>query len=634
METTATVPDSRKRVRVLRLWTPYVILASTLLLTAVVAYSAKASADARARLRFEAAAQRASDAVTGRVDTYVAMLLSGTGLFAASQYVDRGEFHAFVERLDLRGRYPGIQGMGYTAYVKRAERDAFIARIRDEGAPGFTLRPEGERPEQYPVVYIEPFDEQNRGAVGFDVSSEPVRHAAMERARDSGLPTASGPVNLMDGAQSETHAGFLIYVPVYRNGSPRGTVAERQAGLAGFIYSPFRASQLLDRALADEPLAAFEIDVFDGVSLAPETLLHSEGHSEAPAGGPRELSQISTIQIAGRTWSVVATAGPAFDGGGGQWAVPGIAIAGGAIGLILFSVFRLQVRARTLAEQTAAELSRSERSLRDSEQHARDVLDGLFTFVGVMKPDGELLQANRAMLEAASLAPQDVLQKPLEETYWWAHSDESKSELRAAIERAAKGEVVRYDARMRLAEGKLITVDLAITPLRDAAGKVSHLIPSGTDISDRLAAEEGRARLNEEIIGMQAARLAELSTPLIPLGKSIVLMPLIGAMDAARARQVVEAVAAGVASRRARVALIDITGVPTIDASVAGLLMQAAQVARILGAEVVLTGINPAVAQAMVRIGTDLGGVVTRGDLQSGIDYAMGLFRRDRPSIS
>jgi rsbT co-antagonist protein RsbR len=75
--------------------------------------------------------------------------------------------------------------------------------------------------------------------------------------------------------------------------------------------------------------------------------------------------------------------------------------------------------------------------------------------------------------------------------------------------------------------------------------------------------------------------------------------------------------------RAARVAIIDITGVPTVDTHVANVLVQTAQVVRLLGAEVVLTGINPAVAQTIVRIGIDLGGVTTRSNLQSGISYAV-----------
>ena len=176
---------------------------------------------------------------------------------------------------------------------------------------------------------------------------------------------------------------------------------------------------------------------------------------------------------------------------------------------------------------------------------------------------------------------------------------------------------------MRLGDDRFLTIELTITPILDAHGDVDYLVPTCTDITDRLQAEKERSKLDEAVIRMQAARLEELSTPLIPLSSGILLMPLIGTIDAQRAEQVREAVAFGVSAKRARIAIIDITGVPNVDTQVASVLVQAAQVVRLLGAEVVLTGINAAVAQTLARIGVDLSGVVTRGDLQSGVEYAM-----------
>ncbi|HEX8561067.1 MAG TPA: response regulator [Pyrinomonadaceae bacterium] len=140
--------------------------------------------------------------------------------------------------------------------------------------------------------------------------------------------------------------------------------------------------------------------------------------------------------------------------------------------------------------------------------------------------------------------------------------------------------------------------------------------------AERLRAERERARLQEEVIRMQAAMLEELSTPLIPLSDGVVIMPLVGTIDSKRAAQVLEVVSWGVVSRGARIAIIDITGVPTVDSHVASVLVRAAQAVRLLGAEVVLTGIRSKVARSLVELGVDLGGLVTRGNLQAGIAYA------------
>lgn len=136
--------------------------------------------------------------------------------------------------------------------------------------------------------------------------------------------------------------------------------------------------------------------------------------------------------------------------------------------------------------------------------------------------------------------------------------------------------------------------------------------------------EEEKSRLRDEIIQMQAARLEELSTPLIPLSDRIIVMPLIGAVDAARAEQALNTLANGVIAKGTRIAIIDITGVSTVDTHVASALMKAAQVLRLLGVEAVLTGVRPRVAQTLVGLGVDLSSITTRSNLQRGIDYARG----------
>jgi rsbT co-antagonist protein RsbR len=136
-------------------------------------------------------------------------------------------------------------------------------------------------------------------------------------------------------------------------------------------------------------------------------------------------------------------------------------------------------------------------------------------------------------------------------------------------------------------------------------------------------AQTEATRLQAEIILVQEATLVELSTPLVPITDRIVAMPLIGAMDAKRSERVLEALLQGVAERGAEVAILDVTGVPVVDTDVANGLIRAAQGVRLLGAEVVLTGIRPDVARTLVDLGADLRGVVTQSSLQQGIEYAL-----------
>ena len=120
---------------------------------------------------------------------------------------------------------PGIQGMGYALFVAPEEKEAHIESVRAEGFPEYTIRPEGEREMYTSIIYLEPFDERNRQAFGYDMFSNDVRRTAMEQARDTGQPKMTGRITLVQEIDEDVQAGFLIYVPYYRNGTTNETIA-------------------------------------------------------------------------------------------------------------------------------------------------------------------------------------------------------------------------------------------------------------------------------------------------------------------------------------------------------------------------------------------------------------------------
>jgi len=150
------------------------------------------------------------------------------------------------------------------------------------------------------------------------------------------------------------------------------------------------------------------------------------------------------------------------------------------------------------------------------------------------------------------------------------------------------------------------------------------------DITERRRAEEAlrtvyedQARLREEVIAAQRGVISELSTPVIPVLEGILVLPLVGSVDTERARRITEVVLEEVSLRHARVMILDITGVPVVDTAVANALLRTAAATRLLGAETILVGITPSVAQTMIQLGVSLEGLTTRADLQSGIEYAL-----------
>jgi rsbT co-antagonist protein RsbR len=135
----------------------------------------------------------------------------------------------------------------------------------------------------------------------------------------------------------------------------------------------------------------------------------------------------------------------------------------------------------------------------------------------------------------------------------------------------------------------------------------------------------GFVQERERVIRQQQEAIRELSTPVLQVRERLLILPIIGVVDSERARQLTEQLLRGVRSNRAKVVVMDITGVPSVDATVANHLVQTVEASRLLGATVIVTGLSPEIAQTLVTIGVDLTKMNTVGDLQGGIEEAEAL---------
>lgn len=144
--------------------------------------------------------------------------------------------------------------------------------------------------------------------------------------------------------------------------------------------------------------------------------------------------------------------------------------------------------------------------------------------------------------------------------------------------------------------------------------------PAANRIANTVAV--GFVQERERIIRQQQEAIRELSTPVLQVRERLLILPIIGVIDPQRARQITEQLLRGIRANRAKVVVIDITGVPTIDSKVANHLVQTVEASRLMGATVIVTGLSSEIAQTLVTIGVDLGKMKTVGDLQGGIEEA------------
>ncbi|HKG79127.1 MAG TPA: CHASE domain-containing protein, partial [Pyrinomonadaceae bacterium] len=345
-----------------RVFLPYLILLLGFCFTLLVYhYFSKLTAE-QDQIRFDSSVQEINDQVHLRIATSITLLRAASGLFAASDAVNPREFERFVQQLELEKNYSGVQGIGFTRRFRAEEKANIIATMQREGVPDFHVWPEDPARDEYTsILYLQPSNDRNKLAIGFDMFSQAVRRQAMETARDTGKPTASGRVELIqEQAVANKQAGFLIYAPVYRKNGSLVTEWERRKALLGFAYSPYRVDDFLAPVSAEKHYdVAFQ--VYDGTEANPQNLL-----TLTPSGADREprFTTTTTQDVAGRTWTLIYATKPSFENGSGRSLLKYTIILGVLLSLLFFAITRAEVRARSRAEDAAEEVRQSEATIR------------------------------------------------------------------------------------------------------------------------------------------------------------------------------------------------------------------------------------------------------------------------------
>ena len=325
-----------------------------MLLTGIATYVLATGTRAREDSRFENAVQAAEDRIVARLQTYLALLRGGAALFVGSDTVQPHEFRAFVQRLRIPEYYPGVQGIGFSHYVRPGEEQSY-ARAMRRIYPDFRLWPDTPRVERHAIAFLEPLDRRNAEAIGYNMFADPVRREAMMRARDQGITALSGKVILVQEIDAEKQAGFLIYTPVFDTAAIPPTVQERRARLRGFVYGPFRAGDFFTGLFGSERFPRVRFRVFDG-EPEPDNLVY-----DSDPGGRIEhahLHQLVELPLAGRSWTIEFRPTRYFVSAVPATFAPGVALLGIVLSIVLFMATRAQAIAQAKAEHSQRTRSR------------------------------------------------------------------------------------------------------------------------------------------------------------------------------------------------------------------------------------------------------------------------------------
>jgi signal transduction histidine kinase len=351
----------------------YAVLLLSLVLTGLAWYYVRVTVEEQNNVRFDETVQATRAAVDRRTDAYLDALFGARGVFLASNAVEREEWESYVNGIEIKTRLEGLQALGFARYVSPGEREDFEQEARDQGRPRMRpdLDPGRERSAYFPLTLVAPLDRANLNIINRDYYTDPAHKMAMDKARDSGSPRATRMVYVLTEPPPKSSAdlafgsGFAVYLPVYDEGKPVRTRAERRSALRGFVVGYFRQDGLFDDVFGSGFDPAIDFEVYDGDDVGSSAPLYDEDGVQR-AGDNRYdplFSRQQRSEVAGRRWSLYFATLPEFNRGA-ESNLPAFVLASGiGISLLLFGTSWMLVRSRILAEDASKDLEDANREL-------------------------------------------------------------------------------------------------------------------------------------------------------------------------------------------------------------------------------------------------------------------------------
>ncbi|MHB1084606.1 MAG: bifunctional diguanylate cyclase/phosphodiesterase [Thiobacillus sp.] len=431
-----------------------------------------------------------AERVRQRMLDYDQALRGLRGLFTASESVERGEFHEYITALNLKNRYPGMQGLAFIPLVHHTQREQHIAVMRRAGFPAYTIWPEGQREAYTPVAYIEPFSGRNLRALGFDISSEPVRRAAMEQARDADSSVITGRLERVQDDDQQAQAGFLLLLPVYQRGAPHATLSERRSNLAGWVDAVFRTEALMAGILG-KGAEELDVEIFDGKTLSDRTLLYDNDKVFRASGHSGSRFQtMQRLEIAGRTWTILVSSLPAFESRLRSNKSQFIALGGIVVSLLLALMTWILVRGRIRSMHAARALNQELNARKQAEESLRLaalVYENSSEGMLVTDADNHIVAVNPAFTRITGYELNEVLGKNPSFLSSGRHGPDFYQTMWNELDRTGTWQGEVWDRRKN---GEIHAKYLTINTIPNADGSVYRRVALFLDITEKKQSEE------------------------------------------------------------------------------------------------------------------------------------------------
>ena len=404
------------------------VLAVGLLITAIVTFHEKSKADNDAMRKFEWICQEVQMQIEVSFKAHAQTLIGAAALFADADGISRNEWRQFFARLNISHNLPGVQGLGYAELVPSAKLAEVTEAIRAEGFSNYQIRPAGEREVYVVVRYFEPESTDGNYPVGYDILTSSARREAMDRARDEDNPVLSRKVifGSNPALPAANRIAALMFAPVYHNGLPLDTVEHRRAAIQGWVYTPYRMTDLIPAILKNQQarLKANGIDfhIHDGNQISKDTLLFNsnaaKNHTQA---NPAAITRLIPVDFGTQRWTLCFTQSPEAGNQADYTYTWMAGVIWTIISLLLFgltiSLMGTQDRAQRMANGLTAEL-------RESEEQHRLLLKHLPVGVVVHAMDSSIIFANETASTLLGLSLEQMQGKVAMDPVWrFVHED-------------------------------------------------------------------------------------------------------------------------------------------------------------------------------------------------------------------
>ncbi|MFO1265009.1 MAG: PAS domain S-box protein [Rhodoferax sp.] len=421
-----------------------------------------------AHTRFETLADHVQAEVTHRLELPLMTLRGARGAFAANNNVTRHEFQTLVQTGNTIAESQGVSALGFIEHVPRQRLEHFIRSERASLRTFSVDATDASTRDLYILKYIEP-QEPNSALLGHDFGQDAVLREAMDQAIDTALPVLSAPVLLM---QDNLAQGFYYFVPLYRQGLPRDTLAQRKEALQGLLVSTIVIQDMFE-GIAEAADRLLQVQIHDGAQVDAKRRIYDSMLPDVSAN-PHIIEQTRIVNTGRRTLALRMASSTELLVPGGQSALIVTALVGTlASTLLALSVWLLasgRSRAQRMAQRMTADLDRLAR-VAQSTHNAVTIGDAKGRIIWVN--EGFTRMTGYTLDEARGKTPNELL-----------GSDKTSPDVLQGLHEAmAQGRAHRAEVINRAKDGHEYWVDTEVQPTFDAHGALKGFMEIGTDIS-------------------------------------------------------------------------------------------------------------------------------------------------------